>query len=208
MYTVLPFEELTSTNAYAKQHAAVLEDKAVILARRQSAGRGRKGRAWASGVGGLFFSILLKPKKTEHTAALTLAMCLAICKTVGPLGLKPAIKWPNDVLVDGKKISGVLAEAVFDDGGVNVVLGCGVNTGQANIELGRPAASLKMLGADIENDIFLTRLLGNFFALYPGVIEHGFSTIKNEYLKYFNGAGVLTARGTLLLDGQELFTGD
>lgn len=191
MYILLSFNEIDSTNTYAKKNALVLEDKTVILSQTQTQGRGRKDHVWVSDDGGLYFSLLLKPQRTQHIAIMTLAMCLSICKTLETYGLKPSIKWPNDVHINGKKISGILAEAVAEpDMDIALVLGVGLNISQEHLEdVGQPATSLKLEGVVEDKNVFLKKLLDAFLELYPKVIDGGFPLIKEDFMSRFPFVG-------------------
>jgi BirA family biotin operon repressor/biotin-[acetyl-CoA-carboxylase] ligase len=100
----------------------------VVTAAEQTAGRGRQGRTWTAPAGGaLLYSALLRPLDPERHATLPLAVPLAVCETAEALrpGLGCGVKWPNDVLVDGRKLAGVLIEARPRDGWA--VIGVGLN---------------------------------------------------------------------------------
>jgi BirA family biotin operon repressor/biotin-[acetyl-CoA-carboxylase] ligase len=103
----------------------------VVLAGRQTAGRGRQGRAWVSGPGNLFMSVLVRPADAASwLGLLPLAAGIAVCDAARGAGVDARLKWPNDVLVDGRKLAGILAEAQSSGGGVEaVVVGIGVNVG-------------------------------------------------------------------------------
>jgi BirA family biotin operon repressor/biotin-[acetyl-CoA-carboxylase] ligase len=99
----------------------------VVAADRQSGGRGREGRAWASPAGGLYLSVLLRPRR-EVAARLPLAAGVAVAEAAEEHGVRAQLKWPNDVLAGGRKLAGILAEAASGADGVEwVVLGIGVN---------------------------------------------------------------------------------
>ena len=124
------FETLTSTSDRLKEMArAGAPEWTVVVADRQTGGRGRQGNAWISPVGNLFLSVLLKPP--IHAAAaglLPLAAGGAVCEAVRALGAPATVKWPNDVLVGERKVAGVLAEATWVDRALDsVVVGVGVN---------------------------------------------------------------------------------
>jgi BirA family transcriptional regulator, biotin operon repressor / biotin---[acetyl-CoA-carboxylase] ligase len=103
----------------------------VVIADAQTTGRGRQGRRWSSPVGNLYMSVLLRPEpRGARWSVLPLAAGLAVAEALAALGLDPRLKWPNDVLVGGRKIAGLLAEATSGADGVeSVVLGIGVNVG-------------------------------------------------------------------------------
>jgi BirA family biotin operon repressor/biotin-[acetyl-CoA-carboxylase] ligase len=124
-------EELPSTNDLAKELA---EDGAahgeVVVAERQTAGRGRRGRSWASPAGkNLYFSVVLRPDLPPQRAAeVTLVASVALCHAVRQAGVEAGIKWPNDLVAGGRKLCGILTEMAADPDQVQwVVLGVGVN---------------------------------------------------------------------------------
>jgi BirA family biotin operon repressor/biotin-[acetyl-CoA-carboxylase] ligase len=125
------FEEVASTSDVARQLA---EEGAahgeVVIAERQTAGRGRRGRAWASPAGkNLYLSVLLRPDLPPQRAPeLTLVASVALCDVVRQAGVEAGIKWPNDLLARGRKLAGILTELAADPDTVHwVVLGMGVN---------------------------------------------------------------------------------
>ncbi len=185
------FEELDSTNAYAKRQCSLLADKTVIVARTQSAGRGRLSRSWRSDPGGLYFSLVLKPRETDFLANLTQLMALSVCETLRALGANAWLKWPNDVLADGRKICGILSEAVTGPNGLEALaLGVGVNVRQTDLSAaGQPAASLKTLGIEADEESVLNAVLERFFARYENMLQNGFESIRSRYLELFPYTG-------------------
>lgn len=186
MYCITEFECLPSTNLYAKENADILDDNTVISARAQTAGRGRKERKWVSDAGGLYFSVILKNTSAGGAQNLTQAMSIALCKAIEKHGGKPDIKWPNDVLLNKKKVCGILGEAVIKENALcALVLGAGVNIAQTDLgSIDQPATSLYKEGlADINCGDFLDEILREFYALLPRVKANGFEGIKEEYVK-------------------------
>src|SRR4029450_9927902 len=118
-----------------------------IVARQQTAGRGRHGRRCASEPdSGLYFSIVLRPKlKREHLTLITLMTAAAVHDTLQELGLKPDIKWADDLLANEKKICGILAETTETDYGLAVIVGIGINLTSRNFpsEIADAATSLE-----------------------------------------------------------------
>ncbi|MBR2391971.1 MAG: biotin--[Elusimicrobiaceae bacterium] len=104
MEHLVHFDELDSTNTYLKKNWESLPKSTVVVAEKQTAGRGRYNRVWISNEGGLYFSVLLKPNKPDFLPNLTQLMALSICQTLEKANLIPKLKWPNDVLIDGEKI--------------------------------------------------------------------------------------------------------
>ncbi len=129
-FTILRFDTLESTNNEARDQAKVgAAEGLCIVARQQSAGRGRNGRNWISEKdAGLLFSIVLRPKfETQYIPLITLAAGVAAFDSLSSLGIEPDIKWVNDIIVGGNKISGILAETVETPTGLAVILGVGIN---------------------------------------------------------------------------------
>jgi len=107
----------------------------VVLADVQSGGRGREGRTWVSPPGGLYLSVLLRPR-FEKVGLLPLAAGVAVAEAAGELGVATELKWPNDVLASGRKLAGVLSEAASGAAGVEwVTLGIGVNVSLEGVAL-------------------------------------------------------------------------
>lgn len=144
---VLILDETDSTNAEARRRAEAGEVGPVwIAARRQTAGRGRRGRQWGSDSGNLFTSLLLLTQKSPAEAAqLTFAASLAVADLLDRY-VPPAlvtIKWPNDVLLDGRKTSGILIESgPAPSGGMWLAVGIGVNLSQTPGDTERPATCI------------------------------------------------------------------
>ena len=149
IYTIYKYAKLDSTNAFLKQHCSTLPDYSVIWADEQTHGRGRFTRIWNSEPGrDLTFSLLLpltllEPKLRQN---ITQIAALSVAQMLEGYGLKPSVKWPNDVLIQGKKISGILCEMAEYDERVCGVLGIGINVNStekflAGLDL--PATSLR-----------------------------------------------------------------
>ena len=125
-------DEIGSTNDYAMEwarHGAV--DRSLVIANRQTSGRGRMGRDWQTTPhASLAFSYILRPTPREipYISFFSPLGALAICEAILPYGLQAQIKWPNDVLLNRKKVSGILSELVWEDDTVSaIVIGIGVN---------------------------------------------------------------------------------
>ena len=170
---------------WARQGA---EDGAVVVAETQTASRGRRGRRWVSDAGNLYLSVLLRP----DAAALPLLSPLAgvaVARAIRRVAaVPPAIKWPNDILVDGRKVSGILVESALSGGGAadgiadgvgdnqydyavsHAVIGIGVNIAldvSSDDEIAATAGSLNALaGAEIDRAELLRRILQYLDALY------------------------------------------
>lgn len=143
------YPEIDSTNTQAKRKAEEgVSHGALVVANTQTSGRGRRGRGWESASGeGIFFTVLLKPDILPANAPmLTLVMAMAVTKAIRSFtGLEALIKWPNDVVVNGKKTTGILTEMSAQIDFVNyIVIGTGINVHQESFtgELAEKATSL------------------------------------------------------------------
>ena len=128
---IIRLENVDSTNLYAKANLADIADKTAVCADKQTAGHGRFNRAWVDlGSGNIFMSLVLKPSNEFKPvyANLTQYFSVVLSEVLEEYGLKPQIKWPNDVLVGGKKIAGILSETVMQGHSFKgLVLGAGIN---------------------------------------------------------------------------------
>lgn len=180
----------TSTNDIARELANKGADEGtVVVSETQTSGRGRLSRTWMSPFGGLWFSAILRPRlKPSDASKLTFAAALAVAKTLrGLYYLEVSTKWPNDVLVSGKKTCGVLAEmSASGERTSYVVLGIGVN---ANFEakalpeeLWEKATSLKTeLGRNINVERLFNTLLENLESIYLQSLKRGFLSVLEEW---------------------------
>jgi BirA family biotin operon repressor/biotin-[acetyl-CoA-carboxylase] ligase len=139
---------LGSTNDVLKARArGGSPEWAAVLADTQTGGRGREGRAWTSPPGGLYLSVLLRPR-FEEVGFVPLAAGVAVAEVAGEYGVEARVKWPNDVLVGGAKLAGVLTESSSSSRGVDwVVVGVGVNVAVDQTSFGplaETAASLHL----------------------------------------------------------------
>lgn len=124
------YDEIDSTNIKAKELLNEnLENGAIVIAKTQKSGRGRFNRVWESPDGGLYVSFILKPDiDVEKTTLLPLLTSIVVSKTLSYYGLSSKIKWPNDVVVNKKKIAGILLESdVYKDKLRYLILGIGIN---------------------------------------------------------------------------------
>lgn len=164
-------ESVGSTNEFAREIADESESWTVVIAEVQTAGRGRLGREWLSPAGGIWMSIVLKPRAAPSEAfRYTMAASVAVCRSLmGLYNLDARIKWPNDVLVNGRKICGILTEISAELDVINyIILGIGIN---ANMD----ASSLPeewnatTISAELHRDIsrgeLITRVLEEIRAL-------------------------------------------
>jgi biotin-[acetyl-CoA-carboxylase] ligase BirA-like protein len=186
--------QVHSTNSWAKELAENgAEEGTVTVAATQTAGRGRLGRRWISPRGGLWFSIILKPKlKPREVSKVVFAASLAVAEVLHEnYRLKTEVKWPNDVLVSGKKICGILAEtATFGEDVKYVVIGIGVN---ANFSIDDVLPeSVKAASTSIQDELdrkvrlnsLLRALLSKIEITYDQCMGAGFAVVLERWKTY------------------------
>ena len=185
---LITFDTINSTNTWALENFENLDDETVVIANQQTNGRGRFDRVWVSGdYENIYMSIVLKPMKKDFLVNLTQYLCLAVTKVLKNYDVKSEIKWPNDVLINGKKVCGILCESKLKKNVIQgIVLGIGINLNMPEEiinQIDRPATSLNLvLNRKIDKQLFLEQLLDEFFANYKKVVEDGFLYIKNDYI--------------------------
>jgi len=185
------FEQTTSTNDVIEKLARDgVKEGVVVFAESQTKGRGRLGRKWISpAYKGLWFSILLRPDlRPPETTQLTVASATALCRAIqSETGLNPEIKWPNDILVGGKKVAGVLTELSAElDRVKHIILGIGVdvNLGAAELpaDLRKQATSLKIeAGRAVSRADLATAILSELDNDYGRVCAGQFAAVADEW---------------------------
>lgn len=171
-----------------------------LRAERQTAGRGRQGRDWVSPPGNLYASTLVRLHPSDPPApSLALVAAVALAETVEAFGAAPQIKWPNDLLIDGAKLSGILLERAGDA----VVVGLGANLAHHPEGIDRPATSLAaILGHAPDADTFLAALADSFARWLYRWRAEGLAPVRARWIEKAHPVGfALTAR---LPDGTTL----
>jgi BirA family biotin operon repressor/biotin-[acetyl-CoA-carboxylase] ligase len=190
------YAELDSTNEEARRLAEAGEATPLwIMAARQTAGRGRRGRAWDMAEGNLAATLLLRPEASQAiTGQLSFAAALAAAEMVQHFapGAAVTVKWPNDVLTEGRKIAGILLEGGKDW----LAIGIGVNLAHHPEGMAFPATSLPQLGiAPPSCDQAIGLLAARFAHWYDAWMENGFEALRAAWLKRASGLGApITAR--------------
>lgn len=160
----------------------------LVLAEEQLSGRGRFGRPWASPRGGLWFTLVLRPGKSVAPGLLSLALGLAVAKAVrGLYSVDARLKWPNDVLVEDRKLAGVLVEGEAGSGELFFLLaGVGVNVNnELPPELSNSATSLReLLGRRVPRLPLLGRILQEFDEAYSELRRGHRERVVNEWKKF------------------------
>jgi BirA family biotin operon repressor/biotin-[acetyl-CoA-carboxylase] ligase len=194
------YAELDSTNEKARRLAEAGEPGSIwIMAARQMAGRGRRGRAWDMAEGNLAATLLLRPEASQAvTGQLSFAAALAAAETVQHFApdTSVTVKWPNDVLAEGRKIAGILLEGGPAKSGRWLAIGIGINLAHHPEGTVFPATSLPQLGLAPPSCEGALRLLAARFAhWYDGWMEDGFEMLRLAWLNRASGLGTtITAR--------------
>ena len=182
------FKETESTNIIAREIADSVEEGTLVIAESQTAGRGRLGRKWISPEGGIWLSIILKPKmQPQYASRITLLAGVCVAKTIRGFGLPAKIKWPNDVLINGKKVCGILTEIgaevdLIDYLIVGIGIDANVDTESFPEEIRDSSTSLKKeTGKEINRVDFVRKLLEEFELLYLKFQKEGFTKILEEW---------------------------
>jgi BirA family biotin operon repressor/biotin-[acetyl-CoA-carboxylase] ligase len=191
--------ESTQSLARAWAHAGAPEG-AVVAADYQSAGRGQRGRTWTAPAGtALLFSVILRPRlPISRWPQIPLAAGCAVADGLEAVasGVSARLKWPNDVLVAGRKLAGILAEGVAD-GPPLVILGIGVNVSQQDTDwppdLAGTTGSLARLGASVGREAVLTAILARLEVWYGVLLDDGFEPVRHAWRR----RGLLGSRVTL-----------
>jgi BirA family biotin operon repressor/biotin-[acetyl-CoA-carboxylase] ligase len=188
-YHLLSFDTIDSTNEEAKRLAANGGSHgAVIWAKEQTHGKGRAGREWQSISGNLFVTVLLQPGcDIAIIPQMTYVAALAVLHTIQdivPQDAEIALKWPNDVLINGKKVAGILLESfqVPNDDQRWVAVGVGINVEGSPSGVTFPATSLKEEGVEIISaKIVLSRYVHCFVEAYNKWSKSGFASVRRQW---------------------------
>lgn len=189
------FEEIDSTNSHARRLAETgAPEGEVVIAERQFEGRGRLGRSWESPpYSNLYFSLLLRPALAPvHAPQMTLMAAVALADTVAAFVVEPpAIKWPNDILLQGRKVAGILTESSCDAKRIEfVILGIGVNLNFPRERMpetirDRATSLMEVGGKSFSRENFLRRLIQDLDRCYGILEDFGFDAIAPRWEAYF-----------------------
>ncbi|MFW9770364.1 MAG: biotin--[acetyl-CoA-carboxylase] ligase [Candidatus Thorarchaeota archaeon] len=209
---VIQFDSVESTSDEAKVLLSRGETEGLIVfAITQTSGRGRRDRSWLSPIGGLYFSIILNPRLGYDTIPLMGLLCAcAVRRALFSLGLNVQLKWPNDILVDDKKIAGILSEAVtVENDVIGVVIGIGVNqncpVSEMPSSLQWPTTSIiDEIGSETSNESLLCDIVNEIDSLLRIVeVNSSYSAILEEWRKTSStlGKSVRVHEDNKLIDG-------
>jgi BirA family biotin operon repressor/biotin-[acetyl-CoA-carboxylase] ligase len=195
-YALRDWTEIDSTNEEARRLAAAGERGPIWLrADRQTAGRGRRGRAWESPAGNLAATLLIVPgKPASECAQLSFVTAIAVADAASGFAANAEIKvkWPNDVLANGRKLAGILLESASGgDGALTfLAIGVGINLAHFPPDTEFPATSLAALGVSVPSpSAALSQLAAHFAKWYEVWMTNGFSPIQDAWLARAAGLG-------------------
>lgn len=174
--TIWHYDTVESTNETLKELLdGDVAEGLVVWADRQAAGKGRHGRAWASPPGGLYLSILLKPKEA-HAQVLGLLAGMPLVKTLRHFGVFATLKWPNDAIFQDRKLAGILSEGVYRRDAYHVILGVGINT---NLDLDRLPPDVQKRATSLKREV-------NLFVANEECLEYFLEQLDDLYSRYRN----------------------
>jgi BirA family biotin operon repressor/biotin-[acetyl-CoA-carboxylase] ligase len=197
-------DEVSSTQEYAKENIKTLIDDEIICisAKNQLFGKGRFKREWVSKEGNLFLTICFKLKKdTLHFTCISHILALSLVEVLLDKNLKPKIKWPNDIYLDNKKLSGILCELKEDNDNFICYLGIGVNLNMKKedlIKIDKPSTSLfEITNKTWDIDNFREKLISSFLKNFKIFKKDGFTPFHEKFenlllylgdtIKFFDG---------------------
>ncbi len=207
------FREVDSTNEVAKGLAEEgAAEGTVVIAEKQRKGKGRRGKPWISPIGGAWMSIILRPDTLPMNAPqLTFTAGVAAAKTIkNEYGLDVGIKWPNDILIENKKVCGILTEISTERDSIDyIIAGIGID---ANVDLSHLPAELRNettslqmeLHEEIPRMILVRKFLENFENMYNQFNQGNFQKILQKWRKYSKTIGnyVEIRKGTEFIQGE------
>jgi len=189
-YDIYRFDKIDSTNSHLlKLGEEGFPEGTVVVSDEQTSGRGRLGRSWESEPQtNLLFSLLLRPHflQRDEVFILTFAAAVSAARAIEKVAqVQPQLKWPNDVLLNDRKVCGILLESDFDLNGLNhVVLGIGVNVNQENFSpaISNRAISLRQFtGKTFDRDEILFSILSDFSSVYESLQRHDFYSVMKKW---------------------------
>ena len=198
-YTICYEDEVDSTNNYAKRIAEQgAKNKTLVVSDCQFAGKGRKGKSFSSvKQQGIFMTLLIRPDiKPQNASMLTIIAAVAVQNGIyKATGLECKIKWPNDIICNGKKICGILTEMSTEMQSINyIVIGIGINTGNDSFpdDIKDVATSIKIEtgGKSYKRSSIIAEVINSFDEYYEKFVScQNLSCIKEYYDKYLVNAG-------------------
>ena len=193
-FQLFAFDRLDSTNDEALRRiaAGTAGHGDAIVARVQTAGRGRRGRPWQSPRGNLHLTLIVRPPAGVPVGELAFVTALAVGDAVATVLPEPAAlryKWPNDLLLSGRKLAGLLIEAGGTEMNPALAIGIGVNVAEAPSAMAFPTASLRDSGAHVTAEALVSPICKSFAAWYDRWLAGGFAPVRAAWLARAHGVG-------------------
>ncbi len=180
---IISFKTIDSTNNYIKNHQADLEDGTIIVSKQQTQGRGRGNHVWESDLGNLYFSFIQKKDISYgNIFSLLSRVCVTIINVLAQYNVHASIKYPNDILIKNKKISGILIETYGNLLLESLIVGIGINVNQ--IQFGSLQNKATSLQLETDKKVDLDELLQLFIQEYNKSLVVDDMSIFDEYLKH------------------------
>jgi BirA family transcriptional regulator, biotin operon repressor / biotin---[acetyl-CoA-carboxylase] ligase len=205
------FDTIDSTNTWTKKNAATLDPSQLtcVTAQEQTAGRGRFYRKWISPKGQNIYATLYfcLPRTCPHIINLGQILSLSCIAVLKKKGFQPKVKWPNDILLDGKKVAGILCETVSFEDRIGIVLGIGINVNMSQELLetiDQPATSLAQLsGQTWTLEQIIEPVLKQFMKDLDILLTQGFEPFRSNYeeLLAFKGESIACHDGLKTVKG-------
>jgi BirA family biotin operon repressor/biotin-[acetyl-CoA-carboxylase] ligase len=205
------YHRVDSTNNAAKKLAEEgAPEGTVVIAEQQTKGRGRMNRSWHSPAGGIWMSVILKPRVPPYQVqGITLVAAVAVVNAIKKVtGLVPLIKWPNDIYLEGKKVCGILTEMKGEVDQVNyLIIGIGLNVNSDSRQLEKEASgagTLAMyLGQNVDRKSLVREMLSQLETNYFHYCREGISSILNQWRQN----SLTLGRNVVLKMGEKVFAG-
>lgn len=186
LYNIIKLDSVDSTNLWARKNLSKLKNFDCVSADIQTAGHGQFERKWFStslNGGNIYLSIVLKPDNIEHLNELTRYTSIIVSNVLKKYNLNPDFKFPNDVLINGKKISGILAESVFIGSELKgVIVGIGINLNLDSNELKNidieATSVFNEINKPVDKQSFLNEFLDEFFNNYEDFVKNGIQELN------------------------------
>ena len=209
---IVCMNQTESTNVLARiMVEGGLGEGLIVVADLQTQGRGRHDRKWHSPLGGLYFSIVLKPRITDEAAPLLgfLAACAIVTKIREVLGLEVSLKWPNDILVGKRKLGGILSETVSTNGSLLAVIGIGINQNVKKEDLPSELQDdtttiLTEIGRETSRETLISAIISGIDSRLGQVeSDSSFGSILDEWTSHSSTIG----RSVRVRDGSKIIEG-
>ncbi len=198
MPRLIKADEVDSTNEWMKKRLSKLNDLDSLIARTQTEGKGRNSKSWFSPQGGLWFSVIIE-KFSGNVGELSLLCSTVICEVLEKYGLPTNIKWPNDIILKGRKLGGILIENIQG----KFIIGIGLNLNLSNSDFPIPLkdiviTSKETLHQELDIELIAKEIVGK--------IAKERDNLEEVYKKYINFSGDLNQK-VKITDGKGTFTG-